>query len=100
MSAATPDPAREKIKAFVSILPQAYFVQRVGGDRVEVSVMVGPGHSPHTYEATPIQMSEMREAKLYFRIGVDFENVWMERVSKNNPDMKVARPVLKPWLVP
>ncbi|MDY6950353.1 MAG: zinc ABC transporter substrate-binding protein [Thermodesulfobacteriota bacterium] len=90
MSAATTTPSGEKIRAFVSILPQAYFLERVGGDRVEVSVMVGPGHSPHTYEATPIQMAELSEARLYFRIGVDFENVWMERVSKINPDMKVV----------
>ena len=89
LSAATTTPSGEKIRAFVSILPQAYFVERVGGNRVQVSVMVGPGHSPHTYEATPIQMSEMREAKLYFRIGVDFENVWMERIVKMNPDMRI-----------
>jgi len=47
--AATPAPSRDKIKAFVSILPQAYFFERVGGNRVQVSVMVGPGQSPHTY---------------------------------------------------
>jgi zinc transport system substrate-binding protein len=87
--AVTPASSRDKIKAFVSILPQAYFVERVGGNRVQVSVMVGPGQSPHTYEPTPIQMSEMSEARLYFRIGVDFENVWMERVSKINPNMRV-----------
>ena len=28
------------LKVFVSILPQKYFVERIGGDRVEVSVMV------------------------------------------------------------
>jgi zinc transport system substrate-binding protein len=89
LSAATPTPSGEKIRAFVSILPQAYFVERVGGNRVQVSVMVGPGQSPHTYEATPRQMAELSEARLYFRIGVDFENVWMERVSKINPDMRV-----------
>jgi len=87
--AATAAPSMDKIKAFVSILPQAYFVERVGGNRVQVSVMVGPGQSPHTYEPSPVQMSEMSEARLYFRIGVDFENVWMERVSKINPNMRV-----------
>ena len=79
----------EKIKVFVSILPQAYFVERVGGDRVDVSVMVGPGQNPATYEPMPRQMVELSKAKLFFRIGVPFEDVWMDRISKTNPKMKV-----------
>ena len=79
----------EKIKVFVSILPQAYFVERVGGDRVDVSVMVGPGQSPATYEPMPRQMVKLGMAKLFFRIGVPFEDVWMDRISKANPTMKI-----------
>ncbi|UCG80293.1 MAG: zinc ABC transporter substrate-binding protein [Desulfobacterales bacterium] len=77
------------IKVFVSILPQVYFVKRVGGERVDIAVMVGPGHSPATYEPVPKQMAELSKAKLYFRIGVPFENAWMHRLSKANPNMKV-----------
>lgn len=84
-----PTEPETRIKVFVSILPQAYFLTRVGGDRVDVSVMVGPGHSPATYEPVPRQMAELSKAKLYFRIGVPFENVWIERVGKANPDMRV-----------
>jgi len=80
---------KKKIKVFVSILPQAYFVERVGGERVDVSVLVGPGYSPATYEPTPRQMAELGKAKVYFRIGVPFENVWMMRISRANPHMKV-----------
>ena len=38
------------LSVFVSILPQKYMVERIGGDRVAVTVMVGPGNSPATYE--------------------------------------------------
>jgi len=90
LSAEISGPLQEKMKVFVSILPQAYFAERVGGDRVDVSVMVGPGQSPHTYEPGPKQMYELSQAKLYFRIGVDFEKVWMERIGRINPNMKVV----------
>ena len=80
---------KKRIKVFVSILPQAYFVERVGGERVDVSVLVGPGYSPATYEPTPRQMAELGKAKVYFRIGVPFENVWITRISRANPHMKV-----------
>ncbi|RJS87465.1 hypothetical protein CW704_02755 [Candidatus Bathyarchaeota archaeon] len=42
-----------RIKAVVTILPQAEFVEKVGGERVQVTIMVPPGASPHTYEPTP-----------------------------------------------
>ena len=79
----------ERIKVFVSILPLAYFVERIGGERVDISVMVGPGHSPATYEPVPKQIARLSKADLYFRIGVPFETVWVERISKENPNMKV-----------
>ena len=87
-----PGPAianNKRIKVFVSILPQAYFVERIGGERVDVSVLVGPGHSPATYEPKPRQISELGKAKVYFRVGVPFEDVWMMRISSANPHMKV-----------
>jgi len=79
----------DRTKVFVSILPQVSFAERVGGERVDVSVMVGPGQSPATYEPRPRQMAELNKARLYFRIGVPFENVWMERISQANPNIKV-----------
>lgn len=35
----------EKIHVFVSIPPQAYFVKRVGGEYIDVEVLVSPGNS-------------------------------------------------------
>ena len=70
-----------KIRVFVSIIPQAYFVERVGGEYVEVEVLVGPGQSPATYEPTPRQMSQLASSRVYFRIGVPFEKVFMPKIS-------------------
>ena len=64
----------DRITVFTSILPQEYFVERVGGDRVQVQALVTPGRSPATYEPTPRQMAALSEAKVFFRIGVPFEN--------------------------
>jgi zinc transport system substrate-binding protein len=66
--------AREgPLRVFVSIPPQRYFVKRVGGDLVDVSVLVPPGQSPHTYELTPKQMVSLSEAHVFFRTGIPFE---------------------------
>lgn len=80
----------EPLKVFTSVLPLKYFVERVGGQRVAVQVMVGPGRSPATYEPTPKQMSALSRAQLYYRVGVPFETVWMKRVAALNPAMEIV----------
>lgn len=71
----------------VSILPQRYFVQRIAGDTVKVSVMVQPGHSPETYEPTPRQMADIADASVYFSIGMPFETVLVEKIKDLNRSM-------------
>ena len=80
---------KDTIKVFVSILPQKYLVERIGGKRVNVSVMVKPGLSPETYEPTPKQMAELHDARLYFRIAVPFESVWIQRIRDLNPQIRI-----------
>jgi len=82
--------ASAPLPVFVSILPQQYFVEHVGGDHVAVSVLVGPGQSPETYEPTPKQMTALARARIYFSIGVAFEDTWMKRIQAANPALRVA----------
>lgn len=76
--------------AFVSVPPQAYIVERVGGHHVTVEVLVGPGQSPATFEPTPRQMTRLDEAQVYFRIGVPFENTLLPDIQAIYPDLKVC----------
>ena len=78
------------INAVVSILPEQTFVKAIGGDKVNVALMVLPGNSPHTYEPKPSQMKDVVKAALYFTIGVEFEKVWLPKFSSLNPEMKVV----------
>jgi zinc transport system substrate-binding protein len=81
--------AAEPVPVFVSILPQKYFVEKIGGDQVRVSVMVQPGASPHNYEPKPRQMSDLAQAKIYFAVGVPFEKAWLEKITGASPGIRV-----------
>ncbi|MCJ7601438.1 MAG: zinc ABC transporter substrate-binding protein [Desulfobulbaceae bacterium] len=81
---------KQKIPVFVSILPQAFFVEKIGGDRVEVDVLVQPGQSPHTYAPTPRQMGRLAEARVYFRIGVAFENAFIPKLENSMPGVPIV----------
>ncbi len=82
--------AADKLPVFVSIVPQKYFVQQIGKDLVEVQAMVQPGASPATYEPKPQQMADLSKTKIYFAIGVPFENAWLEKIAAANPNMRVV----------
>jgi len=74
----------------VSIVPQKYFVERIGGDRVNVNVMVEPGFSPATYEPKAEQLKELSRADAYISIGVPFEKAWMGRIGSVNSEMPIV----------
>ena len=81
--------AENKISVFVSIIPQKYFADRVSGGNVDVHVMVGPGKNPVIYEPTPRQMATLQQSRLFFRIGVPFEKVWIKQIAELNPDIEI-----------
>jgi len=80
----------ETFTVFVSIPPQKYVVERVGGPRVDVKVLVPPGRSPETYEPSPRQMAELGRARVYFRTGMPFEDPLFRRLSGTLNDVDVV----------
>ncbi|MBW1920251.1 MAG: zinc ABC transporter substrate-binding protein [Deltaproteobacteria bacterium] len=82
--------AATPVKVVVSILPQKYFLQKIGGEFVDVSVMVLPGANPATYEPKARQMAALTKAKIYFAIGVPFEKRWLPRFAKFNSKMVIV----------
>ncbi len=78
------------VNVVVSVLPQKTFVQAIGKDRINVSVMVKPGSSPHTYEPKPSQMKNIAKANIYFSIGVEFEKNWLVKFKNQNQNMLIS----------
>jgi len=88
-SSAAQPPEPKPIKVFAGILPVAGFVERIGGEYVQVSVLIGPGQSPHTFEPTPRAMADLAEARLYFSADLPFEEQLLAKVTATRPDLKV-----------
>ena len=88
---AGPGRAEAQVRAFVSILPQKYFVERLAGDLAEVDVLVLPGANPHMYEPSPRQMTALAKAQVYFAIGVNLEDVWLPKLADANRDLRIVR---------
>lgn len=82
----------DKIGVIVSIAPEVEFVKAVGGDKVDVTLMVPPTADVHTYEPLPSQLSEVSDARMYVMVGsmVEFETNYMDKLISSNPNMLVV----------
>ncbi|MDM7950161.1 zinc ABC transporter substrate-binding protein [Hydrogenophaga sp.] len=67
------------IKAVASFSILGDMVQKVGGDRVVVDVLVGPGGDAHVFQPKPSQARLIGQAQIVFSNGLGFEG-WMTRL--------------------
>jgi len=72
-------PAKLKVLATFSILGD--LVRNVGGDRVEVTTLVGPNSDAHVYAPAPADAKKVADAALVIMNGLGFEG-WMDRLVK------------------
>ena len=83
--------SNDRIGVLVTIVPQAEMVEFIGGEFVDVTIMVPPGESPHSFEPTPEQMKKVAEATAYFKVGsgVEFEVIHIDTILEQNSDLQV-----------
>ena len=80
-----------RMQVTVSILPQQYFVQKIGGSLVDVRVMVPTGADPQTYVPTEQQIADASYSRIYVRAGFAAEEDWVERVLSRNRNIMVVK---------
>ena len=85
-----PKPDAGKLSVFVSIVPQAYLAQRVGGQRVTVEALVQPGQSPHNFAPTTAQMARLAGSRIFFTVGVNFEKSVVAKIAAAHPHLKIV----------
>ena len=67
-----------EVKAVASFSILGDIVARVGGERVEVTTIVGPNADTHVYEPKPADAVAMSRANVLFVNGLGFEG-WLDR---------------------
>lgn len=63
----------DKIEVVATLFPQYDFVKQVGGDKVNVTLLLPPGTESHTYEPTPQDMILINESNLFIYTGSEME---------------------------
>jgi zinc/manganese transport system substrate-binding protein len=75
--------AQEKINVVASFSIPGDFARNVGGDRVNVTTLVGPNSDVHVYTPAPGDARKIADAKLVVVNGLGLEG-WMERLVQSS----------------
>ncbi len=73
--------ANSKLKVVTTIYPLADWVRQMYGDAVDVTCLLKPGMSPHTYEPTPEDMVTVSQADVFLSVGLGLEE-WIEKIAQ------------------
>jgi zinc transport system substrate-binding protein len=78
-----------RLNVFVSIPPLAYLVEEVGGEDVEVNILLEPGQSPETYDPSPRLLVQLDEARILFTVGVPFEDRLLAKIKNGFDNLRI-----------
>lgn len=84
--------AAAPLEVLVSLPPQRFFVDRLGGSFVKVTALIPRSANAHTYEPTIEQFVNVSRARAYFKVGhplLPFEKQWEERARREKSDLLV-----------
>jgi zinc/manganese transport system substrate-binding protein len=79
IAATCPVHAQERLNVVASFSILGDFVRHVGGNRVDVTTLVGPNSDVHVYTPAPADAKKIADAKLVFINGLGLEG-WLPRL--------------------
>lgn len=79
-------PPSGKLLVAATIVPLGDFCRQIGGDLVQVQVLIPPGASPHAFEPAPSVMARASQARVFVYIGAGLEP-WADKLLRSRgPD--------------
>lgn len=69
-------------KIAATIFPIYDITKNIAGDEIEVTLILPPGASPHTYEPTPSDIKSLTDVEVVYTIGYGFDN-WADLISES-----------------
>jgi zinc transport system substrate-binding protein len=75
-------PPAGKLLVAATITPLGDFCQKIGGDLVQVQILIPPGASPHLFEPAPSVMARASQARVFVYVGAGLEP-WADRLLRS-----------------
>ena len=72
-------PQSGKLNVVCTLFPYYDFVRQIGGDAVDVQLLVPAGRETHSFEPTPLDVIAVSEAEVFIYNGGESE-LWVEDI--------------------
>ncbi len=91
--AAAPRRADAKLKVVTTIQTFKVLTEEIGGEKVEVTALVGESVDPHHVDAKPSYALTLNKADLFIHVGLDLEVGWLPPLleQSRNPDIQTGK---------
>ncbi len=80
---AAPAKTDEKVRVVTTIFPLYDFARAVGGENIELTLLVDPGTEIHSYDPAPRDMAAVCDADLFLYIGGE-SDTWVDALLSEN----------------
>jgi len=80
---------KRQLKVLASFYPLYEFTKIIGGERIDVSVIVPSGIEPHDWEPTIQDLQKMQNADIIVINGINLEP-WITKLVSVNPDILIV----------
>lgn len=68
-----------KINVVATIFPEYDFLRQIGGDKINLSMLLTPGAETHSFEPTPQDIIKIQESDLFVYVGGDSDE-WVKGI--------------------
>lgn len=85
------DTSENKLSVITSNFPPYDFLREIGGDRINLSMLISPGAESHSYEPTPKDIAAVNSCDIFVYVGGK-SDAWVGSLieSGDNQNMKVV----------
>ena len=79
-----------KLNVYASVYPIYDFTKKIGGDKINLSMLTKPGEEPHHYEPSSDDIKNLSKADLFIYNGAGLES-FTDKIIESNPDLKTCQ---------
>jgi zinc transport system substrate-binding protein len=77
-----------KIKVVATIFPEYDFLRQIGGDRIDLKMLLKPGAESHSYEPTPQDIKDVADSDMFVYVGGD-SDAWISSIMDSIDKKKI-----------
>ncbi len=78
------------LRVQVSVPPQIYLAEKIGGERVEVEAFVPAGESCESFQPRPGHVRRLARAQIFFAAGLPYEAALVPRLGGIYPELRIV----------